>query len=869
MITAAAIEANGWVLRVTHTAGSGSFANYALTPDGTPKLVLGTSHPGFAVSGGQAVATPFGRSIVGTKPIRKPVNPASPTVPVIDETDLGGGLVVVRIALSDFVYAGDGGISLGVLAGWRSGEPAAAGVSVSNGSTLAAPSPIFRWADVPYQRRTGAFELEVVAFSHHPNGVAPLAGVRFTVTDGVSSKAYWTTALESSTRHGDGLRVYRVAVDPSAAPALNAGLLRCDAELHPWLGAMRSTDTAGTRSMTGLQTAGFATAAAVPFTVAWDPAGTRYPPAFVMLDPVGGTATASAAMVQPTLAGAKAVAAKALNVTTALQACYLANRGAPAANGQAALTRMTDNLSIVLPAGTSALGATAITSGPTSLEAWPQIIGDPDQATPRANCVLSGPSGATTLRVTRLRLAGLRLEMESVSLAGSGLSYIWADDLELRGKAGFETSSGYIAGSTTGAQFYTRVRSWRAGRGMNFGASGSRPYLIRACETSRRMEGLAVLGNRWIGNAEDPTAPAAGSSSDSNATGGWGGGGTGIGDIGSQEDVIVAGNDLRAITRRVWLPAALSAAVAGTPNTSRRRLVFANNVCERVSAGASPEPFWSMGEDQSSTMSYLIIEGNSFIGERVNCLYSDPLPVTVADTNTQLNQAFANRVANNAFDWCATKHDDFADPQTAGVRGTGDGYRPQMVDAWSVLHGVGFEGNVDLCRHASAPNFRFEYFGRRSVQASVSTQPGYASDRSRYGSDAGGGDYAPGAGSPLLGRGERASVDRDRAGGARVTPFAAGGMERASGDVALVPAGARSASGAGFAATGWAGVLVPADAVSAGRCGASAFRWAGGLLPTSAASAQRAAAALLGSGAWRVNATHTRFVGAEPRGIEV
>lgn len=867
MITAASIEANGWVLRVTHTSGPGSFASYALTPDTASKLVLNASHPGFAPAGGIAVATPRLRSIAATKPLRRPVNPASPTTPVIDETDLGGGAVRVRLALAEFVYPGDT-LSLDALAGWRDGEGAASGVAVTNGSTLAAPPPVFRWADVPYQRHTGPFELELAAFAHHPNGLAPLAGVKFTVTDGVNTRTVWATALATSTRHGDGLRVYRATIDPGTAPALTAGLLRCDAELHPWLGAVRSTDPLGTRSMAGLQTLSFQTSAERPMAVAWDPAGTRYPPAFVMLDPVGGTATAAAGMVQGTLAAAKAVAVKALNVSTALQACYLANRGAPAANGQAALTRMTDNLAIVLPAGTSLLGTTAVTSGATSLEAWPMIVGDPENAAPRANCILQGPTTAPTLRLSRVRLANLRLELDTAALGTAVLAYHWADDIEMRGRAGRETTSAFMAAATGGAQFYTRCRVWRSGKGMAFGASGSRPFLIRGCEASRLMEGLAVLGNAWLSNAADPFAPAPASSTDSNATGGWGNGNTGVGDIGSQEDVIVAGNDLRAITRRAWVSASLSAAAAGTLHTSKRRLVFANNVCERIAAGASPEPFWSMGEDALASMRDNIVEGNSFAGERVNCMYSDPLPLTVADTNTQLNDALGNRLANNVFDWCATKHDDFSDPQTASVRGTSDGYRPQMVETWSVLYGVGFEGNVDLCRHAAAPNFRFEYFGRRGSQGVTPTPPGYADDRSRYGSDAGGGDYRPGVGSPLLGKGQRGSSDRDRLGTARAVPFAAGGL---AGDAVavLAPAAARSRGQSAMSALSWQTVLVAAAARHRSGAAIATLTWRGTLVPGDATSRTRAAAAFLGTDALALAAGRTLRVAAEARATGV
>lgn len=286
-IISAAIEANGWVLAITHNAGLGSFASYALDPNGAPRATLVSSHPGFVPSGGQVVAAAASRRLVATKPLRLPAqsgNAAGTRLPkAIDEVDVGGGQVRVRIALSQHVYVDDTALVLTVLAGWRSGE-AAATVAVTNNSTLAAPTPIVRWSDVPNQhvRLTSRFRLEVVAFSHHPNGVAPLAGVAFAVTDGVTTKTFWATALSTSTRYGDALRTYAVEVDGATATALGAGLLRCDFKAFPWIGPARVSDTGDTAlaavasndatpAMSTLATDGFGAGAQNPMVVAYDP----------------------------------------------------------------------------------------------------------------------------------------------------------------------------------------------------------------------------------------------------------------------------------------------------------------------------------------------------------------------------------------------------------------------------------------------------------------------------------------------------------------------------------------------------------------------------------------------------------------------
>ena len=363
------------------------------------------------------MASSYGRTIVATKPLRKPVNPASPTTPVIDEVDNGDGTVTVRLALSSYVHVTETSLALNVLAGWRAGE-AAASAAVTSASTFAAALPIFRWADVPYQRSGGTLTLELTVFSHHPVALQPVAGVKFTVTDGTTVKTAWATALSTSTRYGDSVRVYAVTIDGTAATALTAGLLRCDAEVYPWLGAMRSTDTAGTRSMTGLTTTGYGDNAASPFVVGYDPAGTRYGARVIYVDPAG-TATANAAMVKPDLATAKAlaVASRPRDITTAVQALYLANASLAAANGQGGQTRSADAARIVLAVGThSDVGSTTITTGLTTAELPVRVEGDPDDANPRGNCILQTAAAGRRIRGTKAALSNLTVEVNTSAL---------------------------------------------------------------------------------------------------------------------------------------------------------------------------------------------------------------------------------------------------------------------------------------------------------------------------------------------------------------------------------------------------------------------------------------------------------------------
>jgi hypothetical protein len=827
-ITAASVEANGWVLRLVVTASPGNFASYALAPDTLPRVVLSMAHPGFAKSAGTVTPAALARTLVATKPLRQPVNPLAPTNFVIDEVDLGGGAIQVRLALSEFVYATETGVSLGVLAGWRNGEAAASGIAVTNNSNVTAPLPIMRWVLPPYEVTGGSFRVSLLVVSHHPAGFEPVAGVKFTATDGTSVKTVWATELDTDNSFGDGLRCYTAIIEPASATALTAGLLRIDAEVYPWLGAMRTTDAAGTRAMTALATAGQSADAAAPWVIGYDPTGARYGQHWAFVDPINGTLVAGAAMITPTLALAKAIApaARPASLNTAFQAMYLANRTLTAANGQAAQTRAADGLTVVLPAGVTLAGSTAVTSGLACHSIPATIIGDPADADPKTNCILrTGPN--VTGRIVRFRFRNLKLEIGGTAIGGA--SFVHCDNIEATGKAGSETSAiaAFTGTPPTGAWSIcsTQSRWWKTG--YLPGNATTRSGLFRANQHSRGAGGLAYIKNSFISSAIDTTVTGSPA-----AMIGW----SAPTLPGQAEDGIAAFNDMRSCRGSVWGYSVLPAAAAGTPNPSMRRYAFVNNLCERI--GSDPGPFWSAGETGSFTMSYNIVEANSFVGERANAFYSDPVPVTVADTNTQLNQAFVNRVANNYFDWFPTKHDAFASPSSLSVRTAAGvpnptGYRPQMIEAWSHTYGVCHEANVDGGRTGGG-NFALEYYGARSSLYSNGA-PGFVSDRSVLGSGAGGGDYRPAAASVLAGRVLRGNSDRDLAGAPRRGFATAGALQAVA--VEVVPATAASANLAGPSLLGLALGLVPMAALHLAAATGTVVAAVVDLLPRGAAMA--------------------------------
>jgi hypothetical protein len=628
-ITAAQIEANGWVLAITFAGSLGSFASYVLDPDGTPRVSLTTAHGGFVKSSGTAVAGTITRTIIGTKPLRKAVNRSSPTVEVIDETDLGGGSIKVRLALSENIYATDTIGTLTVASGWRSGESADSGISITNSSTLAAPLPIMRWGDLQYERRSGSWQLALIVASHHPVGFEPVAGVKFTATDGTTVKTFWTTALGWHGTAPDQLRCYTVTVDPATATALTAGLIRCDAEIYPWLGSMRTTDASGTLTMTGAPDLGRQTSAVSPFMVGYDPGTSVYAAQFVYVDPASTNVTAASAspgMVATSLANAKAVTLvnRAGNVAVALQALQIAGRTLPAANGQLSATRSADGAVIVLAAGVNVLGAgVGVSIGLQTTQIPYQIIGDPDDSDPRTNCLLrSGATAAGNLRAVRVALKNLSCEIGQVDL----LSPLFAtlENVEVRGKTGYTTSATATMKFTGASGYYAaqarNVKWWRTGSTMagvnnNFG-------LLRNVQCPSLMAAQAILNCRLIPNAEDGIYTSVGRLT-----------GSQIDEVGAQSDVMWAYNDMRGQKQRILVAPGVSATAqgGGATKSATQRWVVLNNLIETAS-NASSEALVSIGEDDLAanvvSARYNIIEGNSTPGGRVNLFYNDPLSLS-------------------------------------------------------------------------------------------------------------------------------------------------------------------------------------------------------------------------------------------------
>lgn len=788
-ITAAEIEANGYVLRLTITGGltapNTNFGAYNFDINGTPRMSLAVSDPGFVKSAGTAIAGTNVRTLIGLKPLRMPVNPPSvgePGVAVLDEVSLGGGSIQVRLFLSEHIYANSTALVLSTLAGWRPGEGAQSGIAVTNSSIQTAPLPIMRWVLPSYDVTTGSFRLSLLVAANHPKVFDPVAGVKFTVTDGTTVKTMWATALANDNTYGDNLRCHTVMIDPATATALTAGLLRCDAEVYPWLGAMRTTDPAGTKTMVSINFLGFASSAEAPYVIGYDPAGTRYTNVYAFIDPVNGSVTSSAAMIAATPALAKAVApaSRPRDITTAQRALRNLSRTLDNRQGaQYGATGSVDGLVCILAAGihSNGFGSTAQSAAGQTYEIPITIVGDSTDANPRANCILqtraAGP--VANNNVSRYRFRNMTIEQGESAF--SAAIYKWLDNVEIRSKTGFGAVTTAPMGGGVGINNWnwavTNSKIWRSAWSLAYGASGPAPGLLRASQFSRNTAGICIVKCRTIGSLEDGTVGygAAHFRMHSGST-----------LLGAKEDFILAYNDCRylAYGQQILYTSPAASALAGTLRDSHRRHLIMNNLLEYIldDQGA----LFGYGESEFSTTSrQIIIEGNTTAGAGFNVFYNDPDSSNLTNANTLFNETYDCILRNNAVDRNASKQDDFNDSQ-AGTSRAGAypySYRPHLVQGWAVHNGTNMEGHVDCGRSGSIGSFRRDGLGPRSSQYAVVTQPGYTNDLSYNANPAntGGGNYVPATGSVMLNRIKQANSDVDLVGNARFVNGAAGALE--------------------------------------------------------------------------------------------
>lgn len=807
----AAIEANGWVLRVEGAWPASTFSSFDLDPNGAPKVAIATTSAGFSRAGAAAAADParVRGGVVATRPLRRPW----PDHLLLDEADLGGGVRRVRLALSRYIYPGDPA-SVTFAAGWRAGL-AGQTIAATNGSTHAVRLPSARWATPQYLHETGPFRIDLLVANIETENLSAAAAVRVTGHDGTNTQSWWLTESVSD-RFGDGLKCWGATIDPTG---LTPGIITLHWEVYPWVGAMR---TSGLAHVVDTE-AGFSQGSDAPLHVCWDAGGARYGGHHVYVDPAG-TLTPSLVTVGATLAIAKA-GTRAANNFVAMQALENLSRALPAANGYpAVIARTLEGATITFSPGVHTVAYGNLLTTARTVEARLVLQGDPDDPDPRNNVIWRTGTGTGNPRVTRMLFRNMSIELGG---AWPGLSWrSHFDNVTLRGRAGDEAATAGLTSSVTVGFFrlsFTRCRYWRYGLGL--GGSTMVTGLARNLEFIRTVTSPMVVTSTRVADATVPVGSS-----------GMVGGG-----LGGLTDSFIWG--VRSFANdNTGFSFALTSGTGTTTSPSRRvRGNVINSIFERPNNGSA-----SMGDAfflSSGNQEFVdcLIEGSTFVGQRVNWGYNDP---TDALTNMV---SIGNAVRNSFFERRACKHDIF----------TQNG---NLIAGWSNLYAVNEEANVQVDRTdwTGTDAFAREFEGLRSVYVVGSANNPdaagnfiFANDASRLslqGSVLGYGNYLPGATSLLLDRGRRACIDTDAGGTVRPAMFDTGAMELASAaaPVTLNPGAAAHGHVATSPALAWQGALQPHGARHATDSSAAVLAWFASLQPANALHVTGGRAAALG-----------------------
>ncbi len=445
---------------------------FPLDPDGDPKILLDVTDAGFDRLGALPVANPaVARRIVGTKLLRRPW----PNQAQLDETDHGDGTRTVRVALSDRVFQTSAISALSLSAGWKSGEGSAAFGSISNLSTRIVQLPVSRWATVPYQLMAGttaeprtSVRVDILVASHFPMHLPaapnqPVAAVSVKASDGVNSGAVSWLSLGRSAEK-DGMLCWTGEVDVAG---LTAGVISLHHTVFPFIGAARSTGSGHTATATASAVQDWAQ----PLQLCFDPVGARWASTrkYVFIDttsPNTAQANSGSVVLHADVDSARAAPAssKPANITVAFQAFRDQGITYPSANGlTVAAGRGNEFWEILIHEGQTVepiSGTVNSSSWWGARHGWLVIRGDPAAANPRESCGLqSYGSAASGASMQKIRITGLRLKLgHSAIFANATDNMQWVDDCDVTAKPGYAGNAYSVR--ATGGLWTTNLKCW-------------------------------------------------------------------------------------------------------------------------------------------------------------------------------------------------------------------------------------------------------------------------------------------------------------------------------------------------------------------------------------------------------------------------
>gem|GEM_PF-5813353 len=693
-ITAVTVRSDGWsadvdISNFISTSTTNSLGFSTNNDPTNAKIVFTVTSNGYDATGAVTTLT---RTVYGTKIIRQPY----PNESSLDVATTSGK-VTIRIALSDYIYGGETAtVTMG--SGWYTdngpggtGLPnnAVTALSVTNNATLPYPKSIGRWAWPGYERVTGDFLVEAVAFNRFARNGKPLAAMVFTASDASGHTVYATTTeMTKTTRTGDAniIQVYAATIPVSTLT--QGDIITVNFKAYPWVGTSSSLLNSDLVANGG---DGYAQPdeRLGPLYELNDKSGT-YGLAFAVVDDTNGLDTNATTYIATTQSAAETDYGS--NNTHSYKSIGRATAAIKAYNNANYSRNEPGGGVILLNSGSHAYPGTApAASG--AMNTW--LIIQPMSTVSQAQAVIDGSTTFGALNTRRIKITGVTL---AKSVAGSffgtqATDVLWVDSSVINGGAG--TTIFYVWNQV----YATRNSVTALAQGFKAGGTGANrgPFsLVRGNTSASTLIGSEVycmIGNRNI----QPTA--------------WK-------ETGNNAGEQISDGSILAFNSFFNLQAGAVGFEAGTATIIATGTAIVQNVFESES-NISPLVQVSATTQQLTTSSNVLIWNNIFAGARQNLAYNGYGSAAILHTNWSL-------IGNQYDDWNLKNDIDNAFDTKNGGR----------VGNWSIVYGAGSSNN--LYRDVSSSDFNPEFNGLHAIYTS---QPGFVSDRSFRGSGTGNGDY--------------------------------------------------------------------------------------------------------------------------------
>jgi len=702
-ILSCAIDATGWYadIKVEGLSTGGTYdMGYGTDLDPVDANVVFTlTSETFNASG---VATTKTRTIYGTKAKRK----AYPDQAVMDET-VDGSDVIIRIALSEWVYADDISITVDIAGGvyTQGGTPNAAvnDLAVTNNSTQGYFPTIANWSIPLHGRRMGFNELtgtndtsgnfKVRLMAYHRDGKVPC--IKVTAT-GVSSShvetIYLTSESISQSTYNDALPIAEFIGNIPISGFTQGESVTLNFIAYPAIGdATNVMDSSATgKSMP--------TSWPCPQTVICDKSHT-YGTAVAVVDATSGDdgtgAVTSLELFNPSSPpnAFLTVGGAALAIRTYNNANYSRNEYGGGI--------------IYLKAGNYAFldGATVTAAVSTT---YIQIT--PFPGVDRDDVVFNSQSGSRAIG-TYLMLNNVTINTVASLISNTGYTYTlaWFHKLDFISTGG----SQYYA--PLGLQYFTANKISYLTQGIVPYTSGEDTYSFARGNTIDTIQKYCAahiaIGNLQIsGNLSFQDYHAG---------------------IGALQGCIIAYNKM---TVTIDLKASVSMQIDAAGNNAIGQAIM-NNCLEKPITGGIALLWICADATGQYNIDNVIIEGNTIAGQKSNIAYND----TTLNDVTPPAYRRGWSVKNNFVEALNI----ITDVQTHG--GTANGYR---IGNHSLVHGCGLSGNYQRHKLFLNPSIP-EFIGLKSIISDV--DPKFVDDQSAGGEGGGDGDYNLQSDSPLIG----------------------------------------------------------------------------------------------------------------------